>query len=263
MASNSVTTSKNGYTLTLSVVENSTSVSSNTSNITVTLTLKANGSYIQQNRMWGDITVDGSWVAGYDSSYSLPGHYGSVTLKTYDGNVTHNADGTKTVRVTATLDSTDGTYPNPGEATVSVDLTLSTIPRKSNIGQIHLPGGAIEAGISVSFTAASSAFIHRLTLLAGQTVVATKQAYVSGLMFTLTATELLALYRTKQTTLTVQLTTMQNGSTLGTSTAQVALTERGNLRIRQNGLWRRGLACVGGNPGVVMVRQNGAWRAAK
>jgi hypothetical protein len=263
MASNSVTTSKNGYTLTLSVVENSTSVSSNTSNITVTLTLKANGSYIQGNRMWGDITVDGSWVAGYDSSYSLPGYYGSVTLKTYSGNVTHNADGTKTITVTATLGSTDGSYPNPGSATVSVELTLSTIPRKSNVGQVHLSGGAIEAGVSVTFAPASSTFTHRLTLLAGQTAVAVRGSYTSGTSVTFTAAELLTLYRTGQTALTVQLTTLQNGKELGSTTAQVTLTERGNLHVRQGGLWRRGVAYVGNNPAVVMVRQNGAWRAAK
>lgn len=263
MASNSVTTSKNGYTLTLSVVENSTSVSWNTSNISVTLTLKANGSYIQGNRMWGGISIDGTNVASYDGTYSLPSHYGSVTLKTYNGDVEHNADGTKTITVTATLGSTDGTYPNPGSATVSVSLTLSTIPRKSEISSVQMTNGVIETGVSVNFTPASSAFTHRLTLLAGQTAVAVRHPYASGQTVTLSAAELLTLYRSKQTTLTVQLTTLQNGSTLGTATAQITLTERGNLHVRQGGLWHRGVACVGGNPAVVMVRQNGEWRAAK
>lgn len=263
MASNSVTTSQNGYTLTLSAVENSTSVSWNTSNISVTLSLKANGSYIQGNRMWGGISIDGTNVASYDGTYSLPGHYGSVTLKTYSGDVAHNADGTKTITVTATLGSTDGSYPNPGSATVSVSLTLSAIPRKSNVGQVHLSGGAIEAGVSVTFAPASSTFTHRLTLLAGQTAVAVRGSYTSGTSVTLTAAELLTLYRTEQTALTVQLTTLQNGKELGSTTAQVTLTERGNLHVRQGGLWQRGVAYVGNNPAVVMVRQHGEWRAAK
>ncbi|MBO5783539.1 MAG: hypothetical protein J6R33_01075 [Clostridia bacterium] len=263
MASNSVTTSKYGYTLTLTAVETSTSVSDNASNISVTLTLKANGSYIQGNRMWGNIAIDGTSVASYDGSYDLPSHYGSVELKSYSGTVAHNADGTKTIKVTATLDSTDGAYPNPGEATVAVTLVLTAIPRKSEIGQVHLSDGAIEAGVSVTFAPASSTFTHRLTLLAGQTAVAVRNSYASGTTVTLTAAELLTLYRAEQTALTVQLTTLQNGKELGAVTAQVALSERGNLHIRKDGLWRRGVAYVGRSPAVVLVRQNGVWRAAK
>ncbi len=263
MASNSVTTSKNGYTLTLSVVENSTSVSRNTSNISVTLTLKANGSYIQGNRMWGGISIDGTNVASYDGTYSLPSYYGSVTLKTYNGDVEHKADGTKTITVTATLGSTDGTYPNPGSATVSVSLTLSTIPRKSHIGQVQLSGGAIEAGVAVTFVSHSSTFTHRLTLLADGQAVAVRDSYASGQTVTLSAAELLALYRTGAMTLTVQLTTRQSGKDLGVASTQVTLSERGNCHRRENGLWRRGMVCVGGNPAVVMVKSAGQWVLAK
>jgi hypothetical protein len=186
-----------------------------------------------------------------------------VTLKTYTGDVAHNADGSKTVAVSATLDSADGDYPNPGEATVSLSLALTDIPRKSEIGQAHLSGGAIESGVAVTFAAASPTFTHRLTLLVGDTSVATRQPYASGETVTLTAAELLTLYRTGQTSVTLSLTTLQEGRELGTVSSQITLTERGNLHFRKDGLWRRGVACVGGRPAVALVKQNGVWRAAK
>ena len=263
MASNSVTTSKHGYTLTLTAVEQAVSVADNLSTVAVTLTLTANGSYIQGNRMWGNIAVDGAQVASYDGSYSLPSRYGSVTLITGNATVAHNADGTKTVTVTADLDSTDGALPNPGEGAVAVTLVLTAIPRKSEIGQVHLSGGAIEAGVSVTFAPASSTFTHRLTLLAGESTVAVREGYGANETVMLSAAELLTLYRTEQTALTVQLTTLQNGRELGKSASQITLSERGNLHVRKDGLWRRGVAYVGRNPAVALVRQHGEWRVAR
>ena len=263
MASNSVTTSKNNYTLTLSVVENSTSVADNTSNITATLTLKANGPYIKQNRMWGNITVDGAWVAGYDDSYDLPSSYGSVPLKTYSGDVAHNADGAKTITVTATLDTTDGALPNPGSATVSVDLTLSTIPRKSEIASVTFTDDAIERGFSISFTPASTSFTHRVEVIADGEMVASRDGYSAGSVISFTADELLALYRKNVKTVTVRLITKTNGSNIGTDDESKTLSAVGNAHIKVGGEWKRGVIYVGSAPGVVMIKQNGEWRVAR
>ncbi len=263
MASQSVTTSKNRYTLTLTVVENSTSTEKNTSNISVTLTLKANGSYIQGNKMWGDILVDGVTKKRYNEMYSLSGYYASLELASYTGDVSHNADGTKTVTVSATLDSTDGAYPNPGSATVSLALTLSTIPRKSEIGGVSLSGGAIEQGFSVSFSPASSSFSHRVEVLADGSTITARDAYSAGAAIVLTAAELLDLYRKKTKTVTVRLITTSGGSEIGRAETTVTLAALGNAHVKTGGEWKRGMVCVGTSPGVVMIRHNGEWRAAK
>ena len=173
--------------------------------------------------------------------------------------VTHQPDGSRTLTVRADYDDS---YISP----LSLDAVACELPpiaRASEIAEVSLADGAIEAGVTVTFAAASPTFTHRLALRAAGAEVAVWEDYRSGTPVTLTAAELLTLYRTGERTLTVALTTRQGGMDVGTAETTLALTALGNLHLYRDGLWQRGLALVGRRPAVALVRHNGEWRAAK
>lgn len=212
------------------------------------------GCYAKNASIGGDLSH--SWSnSDYTSFYA--GNEYTIFEKSFS--VSHNADGTKSLTLTAAYDDSYIGALSIGAQT----FELPPIARADGIGGVQLSGGAIEAGVAVTFVSHSSTFTHRLTLLAGGQAVAVRNSYASGQTVTLSAAELLALYRTGAMTLTVQLTTLQNGKDLGVASTQVTLSERGNCHRRENGLWRRGLVCVGGHPAVVMVKTAGQWVLAK
>jgi hypothetical protein len=146
---------------------------------------------------------------------------------------------------------------------VSVDLELSTIPRKSEIKEVSFTDDAIERGFSISFTPASTSFTHRVEVIADGETVASRDGYSAGTTITLSADELLTLYRKNIKTVTVRLITQTNGSNIGTDDESKTLSAVGNAHIKVGGEWKRGAIHVGSAPGVVMIKRDGEWQVAR
>lgn len=238
------------------------STADNTSTVEIKLTRYVTGDY--SNVKYGcydkQASIGGDLSHSYANSDYTSFYAGNeYTIFERSFTVWHTADGTKSLTLTAAYDDS---YISPLSIGAQT-FALPPIARADEIGGVQLSGGAIEAGVAVTFVSHSSTFTHRLTLQAGGQAVAVRDSYPSGQTVTLSAAELLTLYRTGAMTLTVQLTTLQNGKELGFKSTQVTLSERGNCHLRENGLWRRGLVCVGGNPAVVMVKTAGQWVVAK
>lgn len=159
MASNSSTTTKNNYTLTVEAVENSYNIAANTSNVTINLYLKANGTYFHQYYCTGGITVGGSSVKNYSAYYSLSGAYATMLLATYTGDFTHNNDGTLTLSIAGSIEGPSGGTYRPGSGSVTLSLPLTTIPRASSVSAVS---GTIDSQLSIAISRHSSSFTHTL-----------------------------------------------------------------------------------------------------
>lgn len=135
MATITATGSKNHHNFTMEITETSYSVNNNTSDISYTLKIspKQKGWDWNASGVSYAITVNGTQVA----SGSISKYDGSSTVTIKSASVTgiaHNNDGTKNLSFGFTItDSTSYSF-TPGNASASGTLTLTTIPRASQIG---------------------------------------------------------------------------------------------------------------------------------
>lgn len=171
MASWSQTFSVNNkYSLTLTVTEQSTDIGANTSTVAYSLVMAtAPYSYTGYSdyRTTISCTINGSSVFSYNASRnfnaSAAASY-SETLCSGTTTVTHNADGTKTCAVAASVSVASGEY-SPGSASISQSITLSTIPRASTCSWSG--DFTIGSAKTITITRASSAFTHKLKFTVG------------------------------------------------------------------------------------------------
>ena len=129
------TATNNGFTLELTLVENSTSTSANTSSIGYTLKLKSTSKHFSQYGVGATVVLDGQTVATRDRS-SAPqisiGTDASVTLVSGTTTVGHDTDGTKSMSVKFTLDMATASW-TPGPMSKTATMTLTNIPRQATI----------------------------------------------------------------------------------------------------------------------------------
>ena len=197
MASNSTTLSTgggyaNGFTLSISWGENSTSVTNNTSNISATATLSKNKAifsvtgagilrcYWHDNHDNNDRLIAEGWVeeVGYTvNDRSVGGTF----------NATHNGDGTLSGYAWAQWEqrSNYGGYPPVSGSVATGWVGLTTIPRASSIDSFT--GTDIEGNFKVTYTAKSSSFTNKLRISIPQVIALQTNNYTSGTNFTLSA----------------------------------------------------------------------------
>lgn len=160
------TSKNNGFTLELTLVENSTSTAANTSSIGYTLKLKSTSKDFSQYGVGATVQLDGKTVATRDR-YSAPqisiGTYSSVTLLSGTTTVGHNTDGKKSMSVKFTLDMATASW-TPGPMTGTGTMTLTNIPRQATITSApnftdednpvlkysNPAGGTLQAGIATT-----------------------------------------------------------------------------------------------------------------
>lgn len=216
----------NKYSLTLECSESSYSVANNNSVVSYKLTMAtAANSFTGYSdyRTTISISINGSSVYSYNASRdfnaSAASSYSEV-LKSGTVTVAHNSDGTKTCACAASVTVASGTY-SPGSASISQNLTLTTIPRASSISA---SGQYIGSPVSISISRASSSFTHDLTYsFAGHTGtvatgVATSYSWTPSL-------STFGPYIPSSTsgTCTITCTTKNGSTTVGTSTTSFTL----------------------------------------
>ena len=125
----------NTFTLELTLTENSTSVSGNSSSVSYTLKLKSTTKDFYQYRVGASVSLDGKTVATrdrYTAAQISIGTYSSVTLLSGTATVGHGADGTKTMALSYALDMASASY-TPGPVSGSGTMALTHIPRGATI----------------------------------------------------------------------------------------------------------------------------------
>ena len=159
-------TTSNGFTLALTITENTTSIDGNTSSVSYSLALKSGGWNFAQWRIGWSISLGGTVVSSQSKS-SAPqftlGTNSSITIASGTTTVAHNSDGTKSMSVAASIDMTKASY-TPGAMSLSGSMALTNIPRASSLS---FGGFTIGSAGTITINRASSSFTHTLSYAFG------------------------------------------------------------------------------------------------
>ena len=147
-------------TITLAIKQNSQNITNNTSSVTVDVTVKwTYGSWNATGECYGSITIDGTKYSFTGIKFNTNATTsGSQVIMTKTVNVSHNADGTKTLACSASFYTG---LKSSGTPTASATRTLTTIPRATTP---TLSASSVDMGSTVTINTprASSSFTHDL-----------------------------------------------------------------------------------------------------
>lgn len=150
------------YQLHLIMSEQSQSIANNTTTIAYELRLTSGSYNFSQYGAGWEVWINGTRVAYHDRNtsdrYSIAKN-SYWTIASGTTTVTHNADGTKTIACSASLDMAGS--PAPGALSCpSTNWTLTTIPRASSMS---VPDFTIESAGTMTITMATTSFSHTIT----------------------------------------------------------------------------------------------------
>jgi len=207
----------NKYSLTLTVTEQSTDIANNTSSVSYSLVMATAANSFTgyaDYRTQISVSLNGSAVYTYDASRNFNASAASSyseTLCSGTKTISHNADGTKTMACAASVSVASGPY-SPGSASISQNLTLTTIPRASTCSWSG--DFVIGTAKTITITRASSSFTHKLTMVLGSKTVTPTSSATTSYSWTPLATDWSGQFPTQTSrTGTITLYTY-NGSTL-------------------------------------------------
>ena len=150
------------YSLILKCWEDSYSVENNTSRVYWWVGIRSNTQYHNHQGLSEHykVVVNGSTV--HDASHTVSCGSGQ-TVGIADGytTVSHNADGSKSISVSASFSCDNTSYYAPRTGSCSGSLTLTTIPRASSIS---IDSPSVECGntININGSSASKNFTHKI-----------------------------------------------------------------------------------------------------
>lgn len=196
--------SKNTFTLRLTVTENSTSTSGNSSSVSYKLELVSTTKDFYNYGVGAKIEIDGKVVAsrnrGDASSRVNLSTYSSVTLLSGSTTIAHNNDGSKSISLAYSIDMAEASY-TPGPMSGTGNMALTTIPRGATI--TSAPNFTDEDKPVVKFSNPAGATVEVGIKSEDESkfLVAYKSASGSSYTFTFTQSEQEALqsYSTKNT----------------------------------------------------------------
>lgn len=197
----------------LVLTESDVSIVNNTSKVTAKLYYYGNGvSYSGYQKKW-TITIEGTTYSGTNTFTTSTS---AQLLGTVSKTVTHNDNGAKTVSVSASF----ATGVSIGTLTTSKSLTLTTIPRVSDlsINKTSVPADGSTTVIATATKKASS-FTDELTVSLGSY----SQTIESGVAFTIPEEWINAIAGTSAVA-TVKVTTKSGSTTIGSKTVSLTVT---------------------------------------
>lgn len=122
------------YTLILTVTEvvNSTNIVNNTTDVDWELKMTSGSSYFAQWGISSEVVVNGETVHSQRIQQSISAN-SSLVIASGTKTIKHEDNGKKTISCSASVSTSSEQSYLPGSASVSGDLTLTTIPRKSEV----------------------------------------------------------------------------------------------------------------------------------
>lgn len=152
--------SKNSsYTGILEITQGTPDIPGNYTVVNWRLYLKAGDSYYSTTGTTCKVNINGELVYDDYQQRSVSPNVENL-LASGSVKVPHNADGTKTVAVSATIETTASYSYLPGTCSMSGSFQLTTIPRASSFGTIT--GSTIGSSITVNIVRHNTSFKHQL-----------------------------------------------------------------------------------------------------
>lgn len=212
-------TTSNGFNLQLTLTEDSTSQTNNTSKISYTLKLYSGGWDFSQYKIGHSISLAGNTVSSVAranaNQYSISTN-SSITLASGSTTITHNSDGNKNMSIAFSIDMAKDSW-TPGAISVSGEsMALTFIPRASTIS---CSAAYIGSSATIIISRASSSFTHTLSYAFGNLTgtIATKTSNAS-VNFALPTTFYAQIPNAKSGTGTITCDTYNGSTKIGTKT---------------------------------------------
>lgn len=207
-------------TLSISTSQGTQSVANNTTQLTVNVNISwTYGSYDHYGSS-KYVTINGKTY--YFSSVKINPNRttsGSQTLYSTTVTIPHNADGTKTVSIYASVT----TATSSGTVTASRSVTLTTIPRATT-PSLSASSVALGSAVTISTPRASSAFTHTLTYKFGSATGTIATGVGTSYAWTVPKTLANQIPSSTSGTCTITCRTYNGSSLVGTKTVNVTLT---------------------------------------
>lgn len=206
---------KGHHKFTLTVTENSTSISNNTSSVSFSFVI----SPIQTSWNWYDwgtsisytVTINGTKYTG-----SIPAYdgYSTVILKSNSLSIGHNSDGSKTINISFSVSDGAGQRYTCGNASDSGSMALTTIPRASSLS---LSSSSVNVGDSIDATIsrANSSFTHTVEFYINNSYYQKYTGVATSQVFTIPETWYSAMPSSTSRTAYCRITTYNGGTQIG------------------------------------------------
>ena len=207
------------YTYYLNVTETSYSIENNTSNLTVEVYMqRTSGSYPYNGGNYsGSVTVNGE-TKSYSGTLPYPSSYSEGQSRLYATlyfTVGHNDDGSKTVSISSSYSAEF----SPTSGSASGSMTLTTIPRASEISSVSTAN--IGSAATITVNRKSSSFTHTITYSFGSLsgTIVTKSSSTS-ISWTIPTTFYAQIPNSKTGSGTLTITTYSGNTQIGSSSTK-------------------------------------------
>lgn len=224
-----------GYQLRLVLTEQSQSIDLNRTTIAYALYLDNGTAWFQQWGSQANLTIDGSTLLSMNQQISLSGANSSYLLASGTRNITHNADGTKTINFSAWFETNSkASFTPQGRLNLSGSLTLTTIPRASSVSRSHASRALGEA-VTISISRASTAFTHTLRYRVGSgSYITLATGVATSHIWTLPNIIANSLPSSTSGTITIECITYNGSTEIGRSTTTLTATIPDNATFQPN-----------------------------
>lgn len=152
----------NSLHLNVYIDQASQNIAANSSTVNWRVTVSRTGNYYTYNQS-GDstlvVTIDGVQVHSSNPRWATSGE--EVQLASGSRTISHNADGSKSVSISANFNPNNGIH---GRIITSGNLGLTTIPRSSSVG---VGSGVIGSAVTININRQSSSFKHTVRYVWG------------------------------------------------------------------------------------------------
>ena len=218
-------TTSNQFYLQLTLTENSTSQTNNTSSISYTLKLYSGSWDFSLYKIGHSISLAGKTVSSVKranaNQYSI-GTNSSITIASGTTTISHNSDGSKNMSVAFSIDMAKDSW-TPGAISVSgKSMALTTIPRASTVS---CSTANIGSNATITINRASSNFTHTLSYTFGSLdgTIVTKTSKTS-VAWTIPTTFYARIPNSKSGTGTITCDTYNGSTKIGTKTCTFTAT---------------------------------------
>ena len=223
-----------GYSAYLYLTETGTDVATNKSTISYSLVLYSGNYSFSQYELGWSVYVNGTRVAyqNYSNHQDSISANSSKTLASGTTTVTHDADGSKTISVSAYVDCVYGSY-GPGDIDLgSSTWQLTAIPRASSLS---VSNGTLGTSQNITITPAVASYTHTLTYTCGSasgTIASGISGSTSGFTQAWTPPLSLASQNTTGTsvTVTVRCETFYNSTSVGSKSVTVTMAMPASIK---------------------------------
>lgn len=223
----------NQYRLRLEVTQKSQDVNNNTSTVDWALYLESGNRYFQQYSTQVTVSLAGETVHNSNVQRSINGTNTSTLVERGTKTINHNADGTRSLAVSAVFETaTKDSYSPLTALTINSSMTLTTIPRAS---KPTLSSGSVNFGSSVTINMNRQAnnFTHTVRAVLGSRSVTIAENVATSTQWTVPVDWMSLIPNSASATIAIYVDTFSGSTKLGTAstnlTARVSSSYSANI----------------------------------